>query len=140
SFVADSIVTSPERLDLVQAGWVRLLAGWSVSPADAYPVFDRLVAAYAEPHRCYHTLEHLSEVFKVAGKLADVATDPAAVQLAIWFHDGVYDPRAKDNEERSAALADELLRPLGVPDDVLRHVAAMIRATAHTATGDVDAD
>ena len=44
-----------------------------MSPADAYPVFDRLVSAYSEPHRFYHTLEHLSEMFKVAGKLSDAA-------------------------------------------------------------------
>jgi predicted metal-dependent HD superfamily phosphohydrolase len=91
----------------MQTGWVRLLAGWTASPADAYPVFDRLVATYSEPHRFYHTLEHLAEMFKVAGKLADAAVDVAALQLAIWFHDAVYDPRATDNEERSAALASE---------------------------------
>jgi predicted metal-dependent HD superfamily phosphohydrolase len=133
-------VVSPERLDLMQAGWVRLLAGWSVSPAEAYPVFDRLVAAYSEPHRFYHTLEHLAEMFKVAGKLADAAIDPAEVQLAIWFHDVVYDSKATDNEDRSAVLAEELLRPLGVADGALRHVAAMIRATAHTSAGDMNAD
>ena len=124
----------------MQTGWVRLLARYGVEPAAAYPVFDRLVASHSEPHRFYHTLEHVHEVLKVAGKLADVATDPAAAQLAIWFHDAVYDPRARDNEERSAALALELLRPLGIPEATLQHVAAMIRTTAHTSAGDVDAD
>ena len=124
----------------MQAGWVRLLARYGVSPADAYPVFDRLVAAHTEPHRFYHTLEHLNEMFKVAGKLADAAADPAAVQLAIWFHDAVYDPRATDNEERSAALAVELLRPLGIPEPTLDHIAALIRATAHAEVGEADAD
>jgi predicted metal-dependent HD superfamily phosphohydrolase len=131
---------SPERLDLMQADWVRLLARYGVPPADAYPVFDRLVAAHSEPNRHYHTLEHLAEMFKVAGKPADAANDPAAVQFAVWFHDAVYDPRATDNEERSAALAIELLSPLGVPAETLRHVAVMIRATARTAVGEVDAD
>src|SRR5215213_4768714 len=124
----------------MQTGWVRLMGRYGVSPADAYPVFDRLVAAHIEPHRFYHTLEHLNEMFKVAGKLADAAADPSAVQLAIWFHDAVYDPRGTDNEERSAALAADLLGPLGVPVETLSHIAAMIRATAHTATGAVDAD
>src|SRR3954470_9982464 len=110
---------SPERLDLMQASWVQLLARWSASPAEAYPVFDRLVAAHTEPHRFYHTLEHLNEMFKVAGKLADAAPDPAAVQLAVWFHDAVYDPRATDNEARSAALISEQLRPLGIPEETL---------------------
>jgi predicted metal-dependent HD superfamily phosphohydrolase len=131
---------SPERLDLMQAAWVRLVARWSVPPAAAYPVFDHLVAAHSESHRFYHTLEHLNEVFKVAGKLADVANDSAAVQLAVWFHDAVYDPRATDNEQRSATLAIELLGPLGIPAETLGHVAAMIRGTAHATAGDVDAD
>ena len=133
-------VIPPERLASMQAGWVQLLARLSVAPADAYPVFDRLVAAYSELHRSYHTLEHLSEMFKVAGKLSDLADDDAAVQLAIWFHDAIYDPRATDNEERSAALAMSQLLPLGLPPETLQHVAAMIRATAHTSTPKVDAD
>src|SRR5215213_26778 len=108
----------------MQTGWVRLMGRYGVSPADAYPVFGRLVAAHTEPHRFYHTLEHLNDMFKVAGKLADAATDPAAVQLAIWFHDAVYDPRATDNEDQSAALAAELLKPLGLPEAILAHVAA----------------
>jgi predicted metal-dependent HD superfamily phosphohydrolase len=124
----------------MQAAWVRLLARYGVAPADAYPIFDRLVSAHTEPHRHYHNLDHLSEMFKVAGKLADAATDPAAIQLAIWFHDAVYDPRAKDNEEQSATLAIESLRPLGIPEETLQHIAAMIRATAHAAAGDVDSD
>jgi predicted metal-dependent HD superfamily phosphohydrolase len=133
-------VIAPERLELMQTGWVRLLAHYGVEPAAAYPVFDRLVAAYSEPHRFYHTLEHVNEVLKVVGKLADVAADTSAIQLAIWFHDAVYDPRATDNEERSATLAGELLRPRGVPEPALQHVAAMIRATAHSPTAEVDAD
>jgi predicted metal-dependent HD superfamily phosphohydrolase len=131
---------SPERLDLMQTGWVRLLAGYSVEPAAAYPVFDRLVAAYSEPHRFYHTLEHVHEVLKVAGKLADLGSDPSAIQLAAWFHDAVYNPRATDNEERSAALATELLRPLRVPETMIRHVAEITRATAHSTTAEVNAD
>jgi predicted metal-dependent HD superfamily phosphohydrolase len=124
----------------MQAGWVQLLARYGVEPAAAYPVFDRLVAAYSEPHRFYHTLEHVHEVLRVAGRLADTATDPAAVQLAAWFHDAVYDSRAIDNESRSAALASELLAPLGAPASVLTHVEAMIRATAHAGAADVDPD
>ena len=79
-------------------------------------------------------------MFKVASRLADTAVDPAAVQLAIWFHDAAYDPRSTDNERRSAILAAELLRPLGVPEPTLEHVAAMIRATAHNSSAPSDAD
>lgn len=121
---------SPERLESLQAAWVRLLATFGVSPADAYPPFDALVAAHSEPHRHYHNLEHLAEMFRVASRLA-AHTEDAAVQLAIWFHDSVYDPRAKDNEARSAELAVEMLAPLGVPVPTIEKVKRLILATAH---------
>jgi predicted metal-dependent HD superfamily phosphohydrolase len=122
---------SPERMDLLQRQWVRLLEEYGVIPADAYPTFDRLVAAYSEPHRHYHTLEHLAEMFRVVGRLSGSCADPRAVQLAVWFHDAVYDPRADDNEERSAELVAEWLGPLGLPAELLARVAALVRATAH---------
>lgn len=131
---------SPERLAALQASFVQTLSKYAVEPVAAYPIFHRLEAAYGEPHRSYHTFEHLAEMFKVASKLADFADDTSAVQLAIWFHDAVYDPRSRDNEERSAAWASELLHPVGVPDAILKHVGAMIRATAHTDTSDVEGD
>ena len=36
---------------------------------------------------------------------AVLATDPAAVLAALWFHDVIYDPQRGDNEAASAAWA-----------------------------------
>jgi predicted metal-dependent HD superfamily phosphohydrolase len=118
---------SPERLDLMQRGWVNLLAPFGVTPAKAYPAFDKLVEAYTEPHRHYHTLEHVGEVLRVVGRLKG----GPAVQLAVWYHDAVYDPRAKDNEARSADLAERELAVLGLSAEVVKHVGDLVRSTAH---------
>jgi len=131
---------SPEKHDALQAGWVRLAGKYGVSPADAYPVFDRLVAAHSEPHRHYHTLEHVAEVLRVAGRLVDASHNSDAIQLAVWFHDSVYDPKAKDNEARSADLMAEALAPFSLPADLISHVGEMIRATAHSGDSPADAD
>ena len=122
---------SPERLEALQQSWVRLAARYGIAAADAYPPFDLLAAAYSSADRHYHNLDHLHEMFRVAGRLALSTDDAGAVQLAIWFHDAVYDPRAKDNEGRSADLCVDLLAPLGVPASVLERVVRLIRATAH---------
>lgn len=120
---------SPERLDLLQRRWVRLLEGYGVAPADAYPPFDRLVVAYSEPHRHYHTLEHLGEMFRVVGRLG--LNDPAPVDLAVWYHDAVYDTRAKDNEARSADLAVRELTTLRIPAEVVEQVRTLVLTTDH---------
>ena len=55
--------------------------------------------------------------------------DPEAVEAAIWFHDAIYDSKAKDNEAQSAALAEKKLAGRADPDR-LRRILAMIIATA----------
>lgn len=120
-------MVSPEKLDALQRSWVYLLAPFGVTPAAAYPAFDRLVGWYTEPHRHYHTLEHVGEMLRVVGRLKG----DAAVQLAVWYHDAVYDPKAKDNEARSGELAERELAALGLPADVTTHVGDLVRSTAH---------
>jgi predicted metal-dependent HD superfamily phosphohydrolase len=126
---------SPERLDGLQRAWVGLVGGYGVPPAAAYPVFDRLVEAHAESHRHYHTLEHVAEVLRVVGRLGRYVANGSTVQLAVWFHDAVYDPRAKDNEARSADLASRELGELGLPADVVTRVYELVLSTAHLSGG-----
>ena len=82
------------------------------------PVPDDLLAElrerYAEPQRRYHTLEHVRESLDRAAETRSFQTHPAEIDLAIWFHDAVYDPRRADNEERSAQWAANALSRAGV--------------------------
>jgi predicted metal-dependent HD superfamily phosphohydrolase len=59
------------------------------------------------------------------------------VRLAVWFHDVVYDSRASDNEERSAAHARNVLGPLGCPEPLLDEITRLILLTRkHETTAD----
>jgi predicted metal-dependent HD superfamily phosphohydrolase len=135
-----TVMIAPERLAPLQTGWMQLLARHDVAPDAAYPTFDRLVELYSAPERFYHNLEHIAEMFRVVGRLAPTIDDLGAVQLAIWFHDAVHDTRARDNEERSAALAAEWLGPLGMPSAVIHRVAELVRATAHLTSSEAPSD
>jgi predicted metal-dependent HD superfamily phosphohydrolase len=71
-----------------------------------------LLEAYAEPHRHYHTLKHVRDSLAVLDSMPNLDRDDAKLlEQAIVWHDVAYDPRALDNEERSAALARENLGP-----------------------------
>jgi len=68
---------------------------------------------YTEPHRAYHTLEHITIMFNLATAHGVKLSVPQ--QLAIWYHDCIYDPTRKDNEEQSNRLFlrhhDNVLHP-----------------------------
>lgn len=89
-----------------------------------------LLRRYGEPHRRYHTTEHLAAVLDGVDALAAEADDADAVRLAAWFHDAVYDPARSDNEERSAVLAERMLPGTGRPAGVIAEVARLVRLTA----------
>jgi predicted metal-dependent HD superfamily phosphohydrolase len=104
-------------------------------------LMNQLVAAYSEPHRHYHTLQHLRECLAHFDAAAPLARHPAEVELALWFHDAVYEPQRQDNEERSAEWAWRSVLAAGCAEEVAQRVQALVLATkAHTApAGDPDA-
>jgi len=95
---------------------------------------------YSESHRHYHNLAHLAECLSEFDRAQRLAREPVAVELAIWFHDAVYDTRAADNEERSAQLALEWLSETNAVPALLDAVPRLILATKkHDASLHVDA-
>lgn len=102
-------------------------------PAPAPQVFWGLCDRYSEPQRAYHTLQHLGECLKWFARTCHLAKDPAAVELALWFHDAIYDPRRDNNEARSADLAVQVINSVGGGDSLQRSVYDLILVTKHDA-------
>jgi predicted metal-dependent HD superfamily phosphohydrolase len=68
---------------------------------------ERLLRAYAEPARVYHTAAHVREVLEHCRDLGRELPwqQPREIALAVCLHDAVYVPGRRDNEARSAELA-----------------------------------
>lgn len=91
-----------------------------------------LSALYRAEDRHYHGIGHIEALLSLLDEYRPAFSDPEAVEAAIWFHDAIYDSRAKDNETRSAALAREKLAEIASAERLDR-IARMIEATAtHT--------
>jgi len=128
--------------------WSTLLAEFAPPAALQQQAGADLLARYADPARAYHNLDHLQHVLTTIDRLVALTEQPTAVRLAAWFHDAIYDPRAADNEERSATLARQCLPALGVAPSVVEQVERLILLTkthivdAHDSDGQVllDAD
>lgn len=99
-----------------------------------------LRARHAEPQRGYHGWTHIEALLRLREELAGRLADPEAVFWAILFHDAVYDPRAADNEERSAQLL-EGAAIAGLDDARRTRAARLVRMTAaHAIPNDLPAD
>jgi predicted metal-dependent HD superfamily phosphohydrolase len=118
------------------ASWQRLWGELAATVVNG-GLMNQLVAAYSERHRHYHTLQHLRECMAQFEAASMLARRPAEVELALWFHDAVYDPQRKDNEERSAQWARSSVLAAGCEPAIAQRVAALVLATkSHVATGD----
>lgn len=112
----------------VPARWVQL---WRqvATTGDPQPVYQELVSLYSQTHRHYHNMCHIAECLTEFDSVRLLAHQPLAVELAIWFHDVIYDTHASENEEKSAELAKRRIAEAGGGEDLGCSVHALIMAT-----------
>ena len=115
--------------------WQRLGAPQHADGALA-DAFAALTARYSETHRHYHSARHIAECLAHFDTAQGLCEHEAEVELALWFHDAVYEPRAKDNEAKSAAWALRVMADAGLDTPVRDRVNALIMKTCHDALPD----
>lgn len=121
--------------DLTQS-WQRLssdLEMRSDNLLNELALYDALIARYSEPHRKYHSRQHLTECLTWFESVADLAIYPAEIEAAIWFHDAIYEPTQADNEELSARWASDSLRKRAVSAASVARIQQLVLATQHAA-------
>src|SRR5205085_12266673 len=124
--------------DRPETQWITL---WQRIEAqgDPHPPYHDLVQRLAEPHRAYHTMRHILHCLEEMARVRPLAAQPDAMEMALWYHDAIYDTHADDNEEQSATLAAHILRDAAVPEVFVQTVVRLIVATKHhTAAEDPD--
>ena len=115
---------------------------WTGLRAEPPPAreYETLLAAYSEPHRAYHTLQHLEECLANAHQVRMMCEHPDEVTLALWYHDAIYRPVRSDNEARSAEWLVRVARNAGVAKPCIDRLHSLVLATRHDAdAGDADA-
>ncbi|MDA7956888.1 MAG: hypothetical protein MPK01_06855 [Gammaproteobacteria bacterium] len=125
---------TPGHAEFCEARFCRVWRRAAGADADAArALFAELAARYREPHRHYHTEAHIGECL-ARMDLASAESPPQdadAAELAVWFHDVVYEISACDNEAQSAewfaAKAD------GCAPELRERVKRHILDTAHRA-------
>jgi predicted metal-dependent HD superfamily phosphohydrolase len=108
---------------------------WRTNVAPLLPEPDatwhQLASLYSEPHRHYHTLNHVAACLGWLDPYRHLAADPLCLELALWAHDVIYDPRATDNEARSADWFVQQFADSTLTDQQRARVHELILATIH---------
>lgn len=133
--------------DKLFLNWSKLLKNFNISQTATEQTFNKIVESYSTPNRYYHDLEHINHVIEIIQLLEKQTKyfgnkfEIKTVQLAAWFHDIIYDTKAKDNEEQSAEYAAKILSSLSIPSDVIKNVKKLILQTKnhYASTTDLNA-
>jgi predicted metal-dependent HD superfamily phosphohydrolase len=115
----------------LSTSWVRAWRGIG-SCTDGDATYSALVARYGEPHRKYHTLQHLRECLGLFESVRRLASSPTEVEVALWFHDAIYDLERHDNEAQSAAWARSAALDAGASPQVAERIHSLVMVTQHT--------
>lgn len=118
--------------------WHWLTDAIGVSHALSEPVWELLLAAYSEPWRHYHTLQHIQETLSPLDQFTRPRGDLIHLSLALWFHDVVYKPEARDNEEASIILTTTSLQRWPLLPVTYREIERLIFITKSHQTSHKD--
>ncbi len=117
----------PDHTDRFKQLWKRCLLPGKKNQGDL--IYIRLISAYEDPVRYYHSLTHIHHCLSMFDEVRSLLQSPEAVELAIWYHDSIYYPDGKNNEQKSAdyflSQAENLL-PADLCDRVCRHILATV--------------
>ena len=85
--------------------------------------------AYTHPKRFYHTLQHLQHLAEELLRVRDRIGDWEATAWALFYHDIVYNPLRRDNEERSVVISENRMRTLELSESLISLCTDHILAT-----------
>lgn len=110
--------------------WNNLWRQFGVSEPEP-GLLSSLLERYREAHRRYHTLQHLDACLAHFDAVREQAQHAEEVELALWFHDAIYQVRDASNEVLSAEWASSALLKVHVDTQSARRVHALIMVTNH---------
>lgn len=116
--------------DWLRERWLDLVTPFTSDHFGVHATWHALHSCYSDPQRRYHNLDHVEALLRLADQERGHARHPEALEFAIWFHDALYDTRAHDNEQRSAAWARQALEAMSVEAGLVDMVEACIVGTA----------
>lgn len=114
---------------MLQSDWQALMV--RVGFSQNLGIYTDLKSRYSETHRKYHNVSHIESVLFELASTKHIAQNYEAIELALWFHDAIYNAFSKTNEKDSADLAVSFISDNGGSKELQQAVYSLVMATEH---------
>ena len=102
-------------------------------------LWNEIEQSYSESNRHYHNLSHIEDLIKELSDVKEQIQDWDTMMFSVFYHDIIYNPKSKKNEEKSALLAKKRLQTIGFPEEKIGKCFEQIIATkSHNKNSDND--
>lgn len=96
-------------------------------------LWNEIEENYTGKKRHYHTLQHLQHLLTQLQTVKTNINNWNTILFTLFYHDIIYKASRSDNEEKSAALANERMQEIGVDEEIINACTNQIIATkSHT--------
>ena len=118
-----------EQLRQMKERFAHLCQQFNVPATITQQWWEQLLGLYTGPGRYYHNFVHIHNFLQLLDQYQEKIDHPVAFEIAIWWHDAIYEAKRKDNEAKSAQLASECWQSYLSASD-LQLVVNLIESTA----------
>ena len=114
-----------------QYGQLRFTGMWNRVGADGTPdkEYERLLTAYLESHRVYHSLPHVVNGLNEISEARHLMNNPDSVMFAWFYHDYMFTNDSRENEIKSAKAAYNVCKEARLDETFAQSVNNFVLAT-----------
>lgn len=124
---------------MLKSTFLSLLEPYSQNTDLIETCWQQIAINYGGAGRFYHTLSHLEHLYGQVLPLKTDIEDWDTLLFTLFYHDIIYNALRKDNEEKSAEIAEAHLSALGYPPARISRCKAQILATkSHVESSEQD--
>lgn len=124
---------------MLKTTFITLAKNYSNDISIIEKLWDEIELNYSKKQRHYHNFSHLKNIIEELQKVREKIKDWDIILFSVYYHDIIYSIYKKDNEVKSAALAQKRLMSLSVQSNRALQCYKQIEATKyHKISNDMD--
>ncbi len=124
---------------MLKATFIELADEYSCNNDLSKELWNEIEVSYSGKNRHYHTALHIDNLLKELTAVRSQISEWNTMLFSLFYHDVIYNPARKNNEEKSALLAEKRMASISVPKEIIEKCKEQIIATkTHILNSDKD--